>query len=101
MKANSGEALETIRQFKKMSLWDFIDLLEEKCLGCHQAETYFIYLDEIKMRRIESISEGGNFKLKNLAFQLLAEFENERKSNEQFCSEKEYFDFKYTVKNEI
>lgn len=101
MKANTEVALETIRHFKKMSLWDFIELLENNCLGCHKAETYFIYLDEVKMRRIESISEGGNLKLKKLAEQLLTEFKKEKDANEQFCSDKELQDFQYTVQNEI
>ena len=93
--------METIRHFKKMSLWDFIELLEKKCLNSGDKEQYFIYLDEIKMRRIESISEGGNLKLKSLAKNLLLEFRNELVKNQSFCESKELEDFEYIVENEI
>ncbi|MGB0454983.1 MAG: hypothetical protein ACPGJV_14830 [Bacteriovoracaceae bacterium] len=93
--------METIRQFKRMSLWDFIDLMEENCLNSGKATTYFMYLDEIKMRRIESISEGGNVKLKKLANQLLQTFKEEKNKDSEFCTDQEFNDFVYTVQNEI
>lgn len=93
--------METLREFKKMSYWDFKELLEEKCLGCHDKETYFTYLMEIKMRRIESISEGGNIKLKNLALNLYKEFQNENEQDSEFCSPKDLEEFRYIIENEI
>lgn len=93
--------MEIIRQFKKMNLWDFIELMQSNCLNCGEAKTYFMYLDEIKMRRIESISEGGNHKLKNLALELLESFQNEISKNPDFCSEAELNEFQYIVENEI
>jgi len=93
--------MEVVRQFKKMSLWDFIDLMEQQCFGCAKSSTYFMYLDEIKMRRIESISEGGNFKLRSLAAQLLAEYKKELKMNPSFSSAEDLASFTAIVENEI
>ena len=93
--------MEIVRQFKKMSLWDFIYILTKKCYGCGDQDTYFMYLDEIKLRKMESISEGGNYKLKSLAYDLLKEYEKELSLNPDFATEKEIKDFKYIVTNEI
>lgn len=93
--------MDTIRQFKKMSLWDFIELMESQCFGCAKSATYFMYLDEIKMRRIESISEGGNFKLRSLALQLLEEFQKELGRDPSFASSEELSSFTTIAKKEI
>lgn len=93
--------MEVVRQFKKMSLWDFIDLMQDQCLGCGESKTYFMYLDEIKMRRIESISEGGNYKLHTLALELLGEFKKEFSVDSTFCSTEEMAIFKTIVESEI
>ena len=93
--------MEIVRQFKKMSLWDFIDLLSSKCHGCGDQEIYLMYLDEIKLRRIESISEGGNLKLKSLATELLTEYEKEVSLKSDFATEQEIKEFKYIVTNEV
>jgi hypothetical protein len=93
--------MEILRQFKRMSLWDFIDLQSSRCYGCGDQKTYLIYLDEIKLRRIESISEGGNLKLKSLAEDLLREYKKELSLSPDFATEQEMNDFKYIVRNEV
>ena len=93
--------MEVIRQFKKMSLWDFIYLMHGQCVGCGKSSTYFMYLDEIKMRRIESISEGGNLKLRSLAIELLGEFKKEIAVNSSFCSPVDLSEFTTIVEDEI
>ncbi len=93
--------MDIVRQFKKMSLWDFIDLMESQCFGCAKSATYFMYLDEIKMRRIESISEGGNYKLRSLAQQLLEEFQKELHRDSSFATSEELKSFTTIAKEEI
>ena len=93
--------MEIIRRFKKMSLWDFIDLMNEQCLNCGDRETYFLYLDEIKLRRIESVSEGGDHKLRSLAKELLHNYEEEMKKSSDFSNSEDYQSFKFIVENEI
>ncbi|MBK24771.1 MAG: hypothetical protein CME70_12305 [Halobacteriovorax sp.] len=89
--------MRTVRKFKKMGLWDFIDLMKENCFGCADKETYFTYLDELRMRRIESISEGGNYKLASLAKELKLELEKEREKNSNFLKEEELKEFDFIV----
>lgn len=89
--------METIRAFKKMSLWDFINLMQKNCFLSGKVENYFLYLDELRMRKVESISEGGNFKLISLASELKAEFEKELVKKNDFASKKEVTDFNFTI----
>lgn len=93
--------MEIIRQFKKMNIWDFQDLMQEQCLNKGDSAVYFMYLDELKLRRIASVSEGGDHKLRSLAHELLASFKREYEKNKDFCSEKELKDFSHIVQNEI
>lgn len=90
--------METVRKFKRMGLWDFIELMEANCYDCHDKELYFTYLDELRMRKIESISEGGNYKLISLAKELEEEFQKEVKANNDFVSESELNDFDFIIK---
>jgi hypothetical protein len=89
--------METIRRFKKMSLWDFIELMEKNCYCSGDKDSYFLYLDELRMRKIESVSEGGNYKLKSLANELNDQFTLELKKNPSFVLEAEKKDFDYIV----
>lgn len=92
--------METIRRFKKMSLWDFIELMEKNCYGSGDKENYFLYLDELRMRKIESVSEGGNYKLKSLAIEMHNKFLEEVEKNPSFVDPLEKKDFEFIV-NEI
>ena len=89
--------MEVIREFKKMSLWDFIDLMQENCFSSGKVEIYFLYLDELRLRKIESISEGGNFKLISLAKELKSEFTKDLEKNAGFANESELTDFNFII----
>ena len=84
-----------------MNLWDFVDLMNQECFGSAKSETYFLYLDEIKLRRLESVSEGGDLKLRSLAKELLEEYKKEMQRNDEFASQDDYESFQYIVTNEI
>ena len=81
-----------------MSLWDFIELMEQNCYASKSKDTYFIYLNELRMRKIESISEGGNYKLISLAKELHREFEKEISNNKEFVNEEELNEFEFIIK---
>lgn len=89
--------METIRRFKKMSLWDFIELMEKNCYDSAEKDTYFLYLDELRMRRIESISEGGNYKISSLAKELHQKFNKEIEKNPDFVTDEEKGQFEFIV----
>lgn len=89
--------METIRRFKTMSLWDFIELMEGNCYGSGDKEVYFTYLDELRMRRIESISEGGNYKLASLAKELKSELEKDIQKNSSLLSDEELKEFNFII----
>ncbi len=90
--------METIRQFKKMSLWDFIELMERNCYESGDKDSYFLYLDELRMRKIESVSEGGNYKLQSLARELRDQLRAEVEKNPEFITEADQNDFEFIVK---
>ncbi len=81
-----------------MSLWDFIELMEQNCYQSGDKDAYFLYLDELRMRKIESVSEGGNYKLKSLATELNEKFLEEVEKNPSFVLESEMNDFEFIVK---
>lgn len=81
-----------------MGLWDFIELMETNCYSSSDKEVYFLYLDELRMRKIESISEGGNYKLKSLAHELVQHFQKEIQKDSQFVSDSEIENFNFIVK---
>ncbi len=89
--------MRTVRKFKKMGLWDFIELLETNCFASGDKETYFTYLDEIRMRRIESISEGGNYKLASLAKELKSEIDKELEKKSDFLDSEELKEIEFII----
>jgi hypothetical protein len=90
--------METIRQFKKMSLWDFIELMERNCYESGAKATDFLDLAELRMRKIEAVSEGGNYKLQSLARELRDQLRAEVEKNPEFITEADQNDFEFIVK---
>lgn len=58
--------MEIIRKYKKLSTWDFLELVDNELApgSFPSLEEYISYLDELKMRAYESISEGEIYKIK-------------------------------------
>lgn len=62
------------RRYSKLPWFDFLDQIEDELKENPPKERYIELLDEFRMRKIESVSEGGTFKLKAPATKLVEKF---------------------------
>ncbi len=79
--------MEIIRKYKKLSTWDFLELVDSELAhgSSPSLEEYISYLDELKMRAYESISEGEIYKIK-LRIKRLTESAKEKLTNSEVKS---------------
>jgi len=63
-----------------------------------EREIYVEFIDELRMRKLESFSEGATFKMKAKAKELLAQFE-ERMQEESFASEEQLSEVKQLIED--
>ncbi len=58
--------MEILRKYKKLSTWNFLELIDSdvESRDLLSPEDYIAYLDELKFRTYESISEGELYKLR-------------------------------------
>lgn len=66
--------MDIIRKYKKNDWWDFCLVIEQELARRNEAKTYIDLLDELHWRKVECISEGGDFKIKNKARELSDRF---------------------------
>jgi len=74
------------RKFKRCDWFTFLDLLNEHLENHGKATAYFEFADELRLRHLELISEGGAFKLKKAAAILLKNIEERVASNTDFLT---------------
>jgi|GEM_PF-2469403 len=82
-----------IRKYKKLDWFSFLDQIENTLKTCPDKALYFELQDEIKMRLIESVSEGAAFKFKAQANNLLQKFAARIKENESFATKQDLLEF--------
>ncbi len=85
--------MEVLRKYKRLDWFDFLDAIEIELSKNPGKEVYFDFLDELKMRQVECISEGALFKFKKVARNLLKKFEKRYESLD-FASSEDYSLFK-------
>lgn len=76
--------MEIIRKFKKLSTPRLLELVEFEMTAELELSQFTEYFDELKMRKLESISEGEIFKIKRAAKNLLAHLEKLVQQNESW-----------------
>jgi hypothetical protein len=81
--------MQIIRKYRKLSWFDFLDIIQEELKSNPDKSSYFEYLDELRMRLLESVSEGGSYKLKAPAKDILAKFQSRMSKNPSFASEQD------------
>ena len=86
-----------IRKYKKLNWFDFLDRLKKDLSDMPGKSVYIEILDEIHMRKLESISEGGSYKLIAPAKSLLEAFKKRMLNDPTFASEKELVEIKRIV----
>ncbi|MCR9206238.1 MAG: hypothetical protein NXH75_16770 [Halobacteriovoraceae bacterium] len=63
-----------MRKYRKNDWWDFMTVIEQELDRDKGYRTFLNLADELKWRLVESISEGGNFKIKKRMQELQDEF---------------------------
>lgn len=82
------------RRYKKLLWFDFLDQMEVELKRFPSKEKYIELLDEIRLRRLESVSEGGTYKLKAPAKELFSKFERRMSEDQSFASTEDLNDCK-------
>ncbi len=75
------------RRYRKNDWWDFVEVIEQELTRDPSAQTYYNIFDELKWRIVESISEGGNFKIRMKTEELKLRFEGENFEENQLLTE--------------
>jgi hypothetical protein len=89
--------MQIIRKYKRLSWFDFLDQIEKELKDNPDKSVYFEIGGELKMRLVESVSEGAAFKMKAPSKNMLEKFEQRMKDQTSFASEQDYQDFKDLV----
>ena len=82
-----------IRRYKKLDWWSFLDQIELDLNNGPSKEIYIEIADELRMRKLESVSEGGDFKLKSPAKNLRGKFDERVASCNDFASVQDITEF--------
>ena len=83
-----------IRKYKKLGWFDLLDKMEEVLTSDAPKERYFEFVDELRMRLIESVSEGASFKIKAPTNNLIELFSKRREADSNFATELEEDEFR-------
>lgn len=85
--------MRIMRKYKNLGWWDFIEYMEEKLAEHPEKELYFEFLDEIRLRFLESVSEGASFKYQNKAQELVELLKLNSSEDTVKLSEQDLVDF--------
>lgn len=87
------------RRYKKLLWFELLDQMAEELKELPPKERYIDFLDELRMRKLESVSEGGTFKLKAPAKDLVLKFKERMASDKQFSDESSLLDCQRILKD--
>lgn len=75
--------MEIIRKYKKLPTLRFLELIDVEIKHEIPLEDFFAFADELKMRKLESISEGEIYKIKRSARDIEKALENRAFSGDE------------------
>lgn len=52
-----------LRRYKKLSWWDLVEIIDQVKISEVQESELIELVDELRLRLLESVSEGGSFKV--------------------------------------
>ena len=90
--------MDLIRKYRKLDWFNFLDYIEKELEGEPDSKIYFELMDEICVRKLESISEGATYKLKAPSIDILKRFELRVSKDPSFTTEEKVKEFKALVK---
>ena len=83
-----------VRRFKKLGHFDLLERMEQDLNTQNDKNLFFEYMDEFKMRLLESVSEGASFKFKASAQDLMNRFNKKMSADSSFASAQDLQQFK-------
>ena len=86
--------MNLIRKYKKLGWWDLIERFNYDISNGPTKEIFFDYMDEFHMRKLESVSEGGSYKIKAPCLELVNSVEQRMKNDTSFAAESEFAELK-------
>ncbi|EQC47360.1 hypothetical protein [Bacteriovorax sp. Seq25_V] len=89
--------MEIIRKYKRNDWWDLLIVIEQELERSPVKETFIDLLDELRWRKVESISEGASFKINAPAKDLLERFEKMMEENPSFATDEDLQEAKSIV----
>ena len=87
-----------MRKYRKLDWFDFIDTMTRALNKKPEKEIYIEFIDELRMRKLESLSEGAAFKMKTKARELMTMFE-ERMAEANFAGEEDLAQVKELIED--
>jgi len=86
-----------IRKYRKLPWFDFLECIDAALEKNPMVAVYFELLDELRMRKIESISEGASFKMQAPTQKLWQSFSGRLATEANFADPNELKEFKSLV----
>lgn len=90
--------MEILRKYRKLDWFDFLDTMTRTLNKNPEQEIYVEFIDELRMKKLESLSEGATFKMKAKAKELLAMYEK-RMQEEGFATEENLKEVKQLIED--
>ncbi|ATH07132.1 hypothetical protein BIY24_04025 [Halobacteriovorax marinus] len=96
---------ESTRRYRKNDWWDLVVVIDQVLEKDKSFESFYYIVDELKWRIVDSVSEGGNFKIRSKAKEIKKRYEDtceeiETLSETQKCDIDALFDFILSSKND-
>lgn len=79
--------MDLVRKYLKLDWFDFVDVILQELDENPVAHTYIELMDELYLRKLESVSEGSTFKLRKPAKDIFNKFEKQMSQNKKFAND--------------
>ena len=90
-----------VRRYKKLDWWSFLDQIEIELSRDADVECFIELADELRLRMLECVSEGGLFKLKAPAKNLKKVFDERKDKDIDFAKLEEIDEFNEIINSVI
>ena len=93
--------MQTIRPHQDLDWFDFLDLIEKDLASSPTYAVISELIDEIYMRKLDSVSEGASYKLIAPCKKLWEYIQQRKHDDHEFCTNQEHKDLESMVKTVI
>ena len=76
--------MRELSKFRKLDWWGFVEYMEMSLAKKPECKVYLEFIEELHLRSLNSVSEGGSYKIKKQAGALFCDFQDRLKQGD-FC----------------